>query len=228
MCLITKYIECSRLTECLHVLTVDRFNSIVLPWFDVMLINLTIEKASFVLASPERTLTTVERSKEQSIDWRVCFVYGINEPKSRKGFHAGDPETYGTYRTISNCLKEWWEAECLTVELRQKVLNLNSELLGLLVNQALQRALVENKAIFHKKCITKYGNEQLKWMREEPTATEMQTPKKSRSFAASNFVSRCFFCEKANGTQLIPCRTDNLNKHVGRISVGSKTFSKAE
>ena len=89
-----------------------------------------------MLASPERTLaTTVERAKERSMDWKVCFVCGIDEPKSvpvskpysRKGFRAADPETYGTYRTMSCCLKEWWEADCLTEKLRQKVLTISSE-----------------------------------------------------------------------------------------------------
>ena len=87
------------------------------------LINLTMEKASFVLASPERTLATVERA----IDILECLFRmwdKSREIRTREQTDSTQMNQKLTELTISSCLKEWWEAECLTVEFRQKVLTL--------------------------------------------------------------------------------------------------------
>ena len=65
------------------------------------------------------------------------------------------------------------------------------------VVEALQKTFVKNNAVFHKRCITKYGPN-LKAKVEEHTAT---------------FVDYCFFCNNGNEI-LLSCLSKNLDNHV--------------
>ena len=178
-----------------------------------------MSKPGFVLASPEHTSVSQECTK---LDWKLCFLCGITEPKSvplskpfaRQGYRQDDPETHGTYKTISNCLVEWQEAGYLSSDMNMKISTVTAES-SLPVVQTLQKKLVENQAIFHKKCLVKYGKEKLKRKQESKKETEVGTsPKKTRrSFTAINFEQTCFFCD-SDDDELISCRTSNLSKHV--------------
>ena len=178
-----------------------------------------MSKLEFVLASPERTAASQEC---KILDWKLCFLCGIDEPKSvqlskpfaKQGYHQDDPETHGTYKTIANYLNEWQEAGYLSSEMITKISTVTAES-SLPVAQTLQKKFVANQAVFHKKCIVKYGREKLKRKQESKKETEGGTsPKKTRrSFTAKNFGQTCFFCDN-DDNELISCRTSNLSKHV--------------
>ena len=66
-------------------------------------------------------------------------------------------------------------------------------------------------------CTVRYGKDKLKRKLEETWKNVGEHPAiptkvTRRSFTAANFTASCFFCDK--DTELIPCRTENLNKHV--------------
>ena len=69
--------------------------------------------------------------------------------------------------------------------------------LNLPVVEALQTTFVKNNAVFHKRCLTKYGPN-LKAKLEEHSA---------------NFVDYCFFCDNGNEI-LLSCQSKNLDNHV--------------
>ena len=81
--------------------------------------------------------------------------------------------------------------------------------------ESLQWAFVENKAVFHKKCLIKYDEGHLKRLLEkESPEHETVSPKKTRrSFSATNFLDNCFFCNSEEGI-LFKCATTSLSKHV--------------
>ena len=96
--------------------------------------------------------------------------------------------------------------------------------LNLPVVEALQKAFVENDAVFHKRCITKYGPNLKARLEENP----------------ANFVDYCLFCDNGNRT-LLSCRSKNLDNHVnewaeylrdskllGKLSEGDMTATEAE
>ena len=177
----------------------------------------------FALASPERTATLSTALEERPIDWSLCFVCGCKEGKSvlevkpyaRKDFDATKPETYGTYKSFPPNLKKAIEVGALPTVLKGKVTKIIGQS-SLSSEEALQQAFVENKAIFHKKCIVKYNENHLKRLlsNDAPGDHRSHSPKKTRSsFNATNFVEKCFFCDSGDGI-LSKCATKSLNKHV--------------
>ena len=192
----------------------------------------------FALASPERTATLSTALEERPIDWSLCFVCGCKEGKSvlevqpyaRKDFDATKPETYGTYKSFPPNLKKAIEVGALPTVLKGKVTKIIGQS-SLSSEEALQQAFVENKAIFHKKCIVKYNENHLKRLlsNDAPGDHRSHSPKKTRSsFNATNFVDKCFFCDSGDGI-LSKCATKSLNKHVNswaRFLKDSKLLAK--
>ena len=83
-------------------------------------------------------------------DWSSYYFLFIT------GFKRDDPSTYGNYKTFPSDLKNAQNFGLLPTDLRQKV-NSVAPKLNLPVAEALQKSFVENDAVFHKKCISKYG-----------------------------------------------------------------------
>ena len=83
-------------------------------------------------------------SKPEKLEW---FYSTLIE------FRPNDSETYGTYQILpvlsQGLFSKKWNGE-----------------ISLPLDQALVRVFIDNKAIFQKKCMTKYGNAELK--RKEP------------------------------------------------------------
>ena len=83
------------------------------------------------------------------------------------GFKRDYPSTYGSYKTFPFDLKNAQDFGLLPAVLRQKVNSVAGKL-SLSVVEALQKVFVENNAVFHKRCITKYGPNLKKKLEEHP------------------------------------------------------------
>ena len=163
---------------------------------------------TFALASPERTAAVSSSLQERVIDWSVCFSCGVQEPKSvvlikpyaRRDFLASNPETHGTYKSFPPNLMQAYKINVLSPALKSKVERIISKS-SATPEESLQWAFVENKAVFHKKCLIKYDEGHLKRLLEkESPEHETVSPKKTRrSFSATNFLDNCFFCNSEEG-----------------------------
>lgn len=87
-------------------------------------------------------------------------------------FRPNDPKTYGTYQNLACCLKLGFERDCLAANIYKAVISISREMF-LTIDHARERVSVDNKAILHEKCITKYGNAQRKRKRCEQKPAEV-------------------------------------------------------
>ena len=131
------------------------------------------------------------------------------------GFDRDNPQTHGAYSSTANYIKEWLnlpiETSC-PLNLRQRIKTIHSPS-SFDVADAIQKAFVKNNAVFHRKCIVRYGKDKLKRKRDEIEKNIDKDPVipckvTRRSFVATNFTELCFFCER--DTDLISCRTKKL------------------
>ena len=96
--------------------------------------------------------------------------------------------------------------------------------LNLPVVGTLQKVFVKNDAVFHKRCIAKYGPNLKAKLEEHP----------------ANFADYCYFCDNGNRT-LLSYRSKNLDNHVsewaeylrnskllGKLSEGDMTATEAK
>ena len=76
-------------------------------------------------------------------------------PLYYESFKCNDPSTYGNYKTFPSDQKNAQDFSLLLADLRQKGNSVAAKLNWPVV-EALQKAFVENDAVFNKRCITKY------------------------------------------------------------------------
>ena len=84
--------------------------------------------------------------------------------------------------------------------------------------------LVEQRAIFHKTCMTRYDSHKLQRFKSssEPSAdsSTSETPRSLRSSSnAKNFIGKCFFCNQtAEDDVLHQCKTLYMDVRVRKVA----------
>ena len=73
--------------------------------------------------------------------------------------------THGTYRSLLVNVIDAWQLSWLSSDMTQRVKNVIKRS----TQQALEQAFVKNKTVFHKKCLSKYDEAQLKRLQVDLT-----------------------------------------------------------
>ena len=71
------------------------------------------------------------------------------------GFKADDSVTYGTHRSLPVNVIDAWQLGRLSSDMTRRVENIIKRS-AQPTEQALEQVFVQNKAVFHKKCLSKY------------------------------------------------------------------------
>ena len=170
----------------------------------------------FEIVSPDTPLVV------KDINWELCYICQLDEvasdivsPFKIAGF-AENPEK-SSYHSTAALLKKFQEINELPSLLQRRIEQYD-------MDNELASAFIDNKAIFHKKCLLKFS--QLKYDRKvksigtEKDTTCTETPLTRRSkISVANFTGTCFFCNLgvSIGT-LHSCQTLQIDKRVRKIA----------
>ena len=178
-----------------------------------------MSKRQFILVSPEQELP-----ETIVLDWSLCFICQSSKSNGKiispfKGSIFAEDPTKSSYSLTAENLKQFELIGGLPPVLKKQVQCHRS-------SSDLAASFIENHAIFHKVCLSKYDkhklDRQIKQNEEHnSSASPPETPRLSRKRAnTKNFTDKCFFCGSCQSDETLHfCRTLYLDMRVRKIAL---------